>query len=100
MLETFPKDLEDVHAYINIKKSRIHNITCKYPVTPCDEVIEWIVTHMDDSQLVLCSESGKHLATYYGEDMQTYYKMLKPNKYANDSFYKIQDNLDTNNVIK
>lgn len=46
MQDTFPKDLEDVHAYININKSRIHGIACKYLVMPCVEAIQWITIHI------------------------------------------------------
>lgn len=38
-------------------------IACKFPVFPCVEEIEWILLHMDDSDLVLRSESGGHIAT-------------------------------------
>lgn len=71
MKEKFPEDLEDVHAYINIKRSKIHKIECKFPVLSCIEAIEWIILHMDYSHLVLRNESGDYLATYYGEHMQT-----------------------------
>lgn len=55
---------------------------------------------MDDSHLVICSESGGQLATYYGEDMQIYYKMINPTKYANDNFYMRWAHLNTSDVIK
>lgn len=100
MQETFLEDLEDVHAYINIKKSRIHKITCRYLVMSYTKVVECIITHMDCSHHVIRSESGSHLATYYGEDMQMYYKMLKSNEYANNSFYTRWTTLNTTNVIK
>ena len=77
MQENFVEDLEDVHAYINIKKSRMHRIACRFLIMPCAKVIEWIITHMDDSHLMICSESGSQLTTYYGEDMQTYYKIQR-----------------------
>jgi len=53
-----------------------------------------------EGHLVLQSESGGHLTTYYGEDMNTYYKMLKPIEYANDNFYMTWTHLDTSYVIK
>lgn len=53
MQETFPEDLEDFHAYININKPRIHRIVCRYLVMTCIEFIEWITAHVDDSHLVL-----------------------------------------------
>jgi len=55
---------------------------------------------MDDSHLVLHNESGGQLATYYGEDMQTYYKMLRHTEYANTNFYTKQDDLNTSDTIK
>lgn len=87
MQEKFLKELKYVNEYINIKKSRMHKVSCRYLVMPCVEAIEWFITHMDDFHLVLCSESGSDIATYYGDDMQTYYKMIKPTKYENDNFY-------------
>jgi len=63
-------------------------------------VIEWILTHMDDSHHVLRSESGANFTTYYGEDMHTYYKMESPTKYANIDFYMRWVNLTTSDIIK
>lgn len=54
---------------------------------------------MDDSDLVLHSESGGKIATSNGKDMQKYYTILKPNEYENDEFYTIWSHLDMTNVI-
>ena len=72
----------------------------RFLVIPCALVIEWILTHMDDSHLVLYSESGGQLATYCREDMQTYYKMPRPTKYANNNFYTRWANLNISDIIK
>lgn len=69
MQEKFVENLEYVYAYINVKKFGMNRITCRFPVIPCGEVIEWIITHMDGSHFVLRSESGGQFATYYGEDI-------------------------------
>ena len=58
MQKQFAKNLEDLEVYINIKRSRAHRIACRFPVILCVEVIEWILTHMDGSHLMLHSESG------------------------------------------
>lgn len=100
MQEKFPKDLENFHSYINFKRFKIHWIAWRFLVVPCAEAIEQIITHMDDSHLVLRTESGSHIATYYGEDMHTYYKMLKPNEYENENFYTRWATLDMTDVIK
>lgn len=40
MQERFAKELEHLHAYININKTRKNQIVGKFPVMPCPEVIE------------------------------------------------------------
>lgn len=67
---------------------------------PCVEVIESIIKHMDDSHLVLHSESGRQLATYYGEDMHIYYNMINPTEYENVNLYRRWATLDIVDVIK
>ena len=37
------QELEDVHAYINIKKSRMDRIAFRFLAMPCVEVMEWII---------------------------------------------------------
>lgn len=69
MQETISEDLKDFHAYIGIKRSTINMIKYRFPFMPCVEAIKWIITYMDKSHLMLCSESGSHLTTYYGEDI-------------------------------
>jgi len=55
---------------------------------------------MDDSNLVLHSESGGQLAMNYGEDMHTYYKMLMPTKYEYTDFSHKSTNTDTRDIIR
>jgi len=55
---------------------------------------------MDHSHLVLCSEGGGHLATYYGEDMHTYYKMPRSVEYAIKNFYTRWVDHDRSEIIK
>lgn len=54
---------------------------------------------MEDSHFVLHSESGNQLTTYNGEDMQTYYNMLRPTKYENNDFYIRWVDLNTSDII-
>jgi len=63
MQENFLEDLEYVHAYIKIKKFMVHRIRSKFLVIPGAKALEWIITHMEDSQLVLCVDSGSHFST-------------------------------------
>jgi len=58
MQKTFLETLEDIQLYINIKKSRMHKVTCRFSFIPYAEMIGWIITDMDESHLVRRSESG------------------------------------------
>ena len=78
----------------------MHKITCRFSIIPYAKLIEWIITYIYDSHLVICSKSGGHLSTYYGEGMKMYYKIFRPTKYANDDFYIRWVDLDTSNIIK
>lgn len=71
-----------------------------FPVMPYVEAFEWVIPHMDDTNLVLHSESGSELATYYEQDMHTYYKTLKPREYVNTTFYTTWANLNKREIIK
>jgi len=100
MQKRFLENLEELEFYINIKLSRMHKITCRFPIIPCAEVIECIITHMDDSDLMLHSERGGKITMYYGEDMKIYYKMLRSTKYAYNDFYTRWVNLEISEIIK
>lgn len=80
------ENIEDMEAYINIKRYRIHRVTWRFQVTPYAKVPDWILTHMDYSHIMLHSESDGKLATYYGEDMSVYYNMVRPTKYVDKKF--------------
>jgi len=98
--KSFVENFKDLQAYINIKQSRMHKIVYKFVVISHVEVIEWIITHMDDSHLVLRNESGGQLTTYYGDEIQTYYKMKRSTEYATNDFYTIWFDINTSDIIK
>ena len=41
---TFGEDLEDCQVYVNIQNSVLNQITCRYPMFPCTDMIHWIVS--------------------------------------------------------
>ncbi len=53
MQKIFPENLEDVEVYINIQWSRMHSIRSKFLVIRYEAVIEWIITHMEESCFVV-----------------------------------------------
>lgn len=100
MQKKFPKDLEDMEVYINIKSSMIHKVACRFLVMPCVEAIEWILLHMASKNLVLSSESKNDIATYHPRDINYYYKMVRPREYTNTQLYATWKNLNTKDIIK
>lgn len=87
MEEKFHENLEDREIYINIKWSKIHRIAYRLLLIPCAESIEWILSQMDNTNLVLSSESGINIMTYHSHDMLSYYNVIRLNEYANTEFY-------------
>ena len=55
---TFEENLEDHKVYVNIHKSSLYQIACKYPAFPCAKMIHWAVSHTDPETMVLSSVSG------------------------------------------
>lgn len=54
---TFGEDLEDHQVYMNIHKSDLYQIACKYPAFPCVYMIHWIVSLTDPKTTTLNSVS-------------------------------------------
>ncbi len=61
---TFGEDLKDRQVYVNIHKSRLYQIACRYPVLPCMDMIYWIVSHTDPKTMKLSSVDGTEIATF------------------------------------
>jgi len=58
---TFGEDLEDCQVYVNIHKSILYWIACKYRTFPCADMICWIVSHTDPKTMKLSSVSGMEM---------------------------------------
>jgi len=60
---TFGEELEDHQVYVNIHKSNLYQISCRYPMFPCVDMIHWIISHTDPETMTLRNVSGTKLAT-------------------------------------
>ena len=69
-LGTFEENMEDRRVYVNIHKSGLYWIACRYPVFQCVDMIYWIVSHIDPETMVLSSTSETQLATFRAKDSQ------------------------------
>jgi len=63
-LGTFGKDLEDYKVYVNIHKSGLYRIQCKYRAFPCTYMIHSIISHTNPEMMVLSSVYGIGIATF------------------------------------
>ena len=66
---TFGEDLEDHQVYVNIHKSNLYQIACRYIVFPCTDMIHLIVSHIDPETMTLSSVSGTKIVTFWNEIM-------------------------------
>lgn len=64
------------------------------------EAIKWILSHMVNTNLIQRSSRGSDISTYHGNDMNSYYNMIKPNEYANTHLYVTWENINTKEIIK
>jgi len=62
---TFGEGLEDSQVYVNIHKSDLYWIACRYPAFPCTDMIHWIISHSDPKMMTLRSVSGTKIATFW-----------------------------------
>ena len=75
---TFEEDLEDRRVYVNIHKSGLYRITCRYPVFPCADMIHWIISHTDPETMVLRSAIRIDIATFRVQGYQQMYHLPQP----------------------
>jgi len=72
---SFGEDLEDCQVNVNIHKSNLYQIACRYPAFPCTNMIHWIVSHTDPETMTLSSVSGMKLVTFWARDYDEMYQM-------------------------
>jgi hypothetical protein len=88
---TFGEDLEDRQVYVNIHKSGLYQIACRYPhVFPCADMIHWIVSHTDPETMTLSSVSGTKIATFRAQDYDEMYQMSEARDHHGDSLQLTQ----------
>lgn len=75
---TFGEYLKYCQVYVNIHKSSLYWIACKYPVLPWAYMIHWIILHTDPNTMTLSSISGTNIATFRAQDYEQMYLMLNP----------------------
>ena len=97
---TFREDLEDFQVYVNIHKSGLYQIACRYPVFPCTDMIHWIVSHIDLETMTLSSVSGTKIATFRAQDYDEMYQMSKPVTIIKTPFNLPSSNANSRDILK
>jgi len=100
LAKIFKEDLEDQHVYNIVKKSGLHRVSCKYPTFPCENVISWIVSHIDVKTITLSSNSVWNLATFLVVYYRHMYHFLEPEKLMDSHFYATNSYVGTKYVVE
>lgn len=74
----FWEDFKDYQVYLNIHKSRLYQITCRYLMFPCTNIIHQIFSHTNLKMMTLSSVSGMNIGIIWAQDYDDMYEMLKP----------------------
>lgn len=98
----FPKEDEDSSVYDNIKKSEIHLIAARPAILPYNDMVQWIISHVDLGSASVVNDAGTTIASLQPDAISRMYKLRKPevllNKQFLDTFKTEKPNLAT--VIK
>jgi len=97
---TFEENMEDHKVYVNIHKSGLYWVACRYPTFPCTDMIHWIVSQTDLEAMVLSSASGKKLAIFREENFQEMYHLPKPVNTMDAPFTNPNNNAKSRDILK
>ena len=97
---TFGEDLEDHQVYVNIHKSDLYQIACRYPVFPCTNMILWIVSQTNPETMTLSSVNGMEIATFRAHDYDEMYQMSKLVIIMETPFILPNNNANSRDILK
>lgn len=97
---TFNEDLEDRQVYINIHKSDLYRVACRYPAFPCVDIIHWVVSHTDPEMMTLSNTSGTHFSTFRSEKYHQMYHFPQSVNYMNALLFTPNNNVNSRDILK
>ena len=97
---TFGEDLEDHQVYVNIHKSGLYRVACRYPAFPCADMIHWIVSHTDPKTMVLSNFSTTQLATLRVKNFQETYHLPQSVITMDTPFPRPNNNANLRDILK
>lgn len=97
---TFEENMEDCRVYVNIHKSGLYRISCRYPTFPCAEMIHYIVSQTNPKTMVLRSVSGTQLDTFGAKDFQEMYHFPQPVIIMDTPFTRSSSDANSRDILK
>ena len=97
---TFKEYLEDRQVYVNINKSGLYQIACKYIVLPCADMIHWIVSHTNTETMTLSIVSRMNIVTFREQDYDEIYQMAEPMTIMEIPFRLPSSNANSRDILK
>jgi len=97
---TFEDNLEDHRVYVNIHKSGLYQVACRYPALPCIDMIHWTVSHTDLEKMLLSCVSGTELTTFRAKELQVMYQLLQSVITMDSTFTKPSTSTNARDILK
>lgn len=97
---TFEEDLKYCQVYVNIHKSRLYRIACRYPVFPSVDMIHWIISHIDPETMTLSNVSGTKLVTFWTWYYDEMYQMSEPMTVMKTPFNLPNSSANSGDILK
>ena len=92
--------MEDRRVYVNIHKSGLYRIACRYVVFPCVNIIHWIFSHTDPEMMVLSSVSRIKFATFGAKEFQEMYHFPQLVITMDTPFTKPNNSVNSRDILK
>lgn len=96
----FKLDLEYRHVYINVQRSGLHKLACRYPAFPCAHIVNQILSHTDSKTMTINSASRQRLAYFLALDYHLMYHLLEPKTLMDSYFYATKNYLSIKDIFK
>lgn len=97
---SFKVDLEDWKVHINVQKSGLPNVACRYLYFPCADVASWINLRTDPKTMTLNNTIGQRLASFLAPNYHLMYHLSKPKSPMDSYFYVTTIYLSTKDIVK
>jgi hypothetical protein len=79
------RNLND-EVFLNIRRSYLHMVANKTPVSPCIEFLKWLIDHIGTQNFLINDDNGGCVRVFLPVEVQKYYKLRDPEERLNTYF--------------